>query len=99
MLNLFDEFSTHFSTHFIRNLFVIHGVKLLFNIGVIEFGVVVVEFVIFQLNFFLDNMYFIIFNVKNKNKEKHKAMYPILLIITFTVSVVESDISLIINYD
>ena len=27
-------------------------------------------------------MYFIIFNVKNKNKEKHKEMYPILLIIT-----------------
>ena len=98
MLNLFDEFSTHF----IRNLFVIHGVKLLstigprsvFNIGVIEFGVVGVEFVIFQLNFFLDNMYFIIFNVKNKNKEKHKAMYPILLIITSF----ESDISLIINF-
>ena len=90
MLNLFDEFSTHF----IRNLFVIHSVKLLFNIGVIEFGVVGVEFVIFQLNFFLDNMYFIIFNVKNKNKEKHKAMYPILLIITSF----ESDISLIINF-
>ena len=86
--------------------FVIHGVKLLstigprsvFNIGVIEFGVVGVEFVIFQLNFFLDNMYFIIFNVKKRNKEKHRLMYPILLIISFTVSVVESDISLIINF-
>ena len=41
-------------------------------IGVNEFGVVGVEFVIFQLNFFRANKYFIIFIVKNKNNETHK---------------------------
>ena len=83
----------------LKKIIFVYGVKLLstigprsvFIIGVVEIGVLFWLFAKLRLNFFRASKYLRIFIVKNKKIEKHKAMYPILLIILFIDSV-ESDI-------